>query len=281
MINGTLNLFIGLALTFGSVSLLVSGITEGLASMFGLRARTLLSGIKDLLNDPKLEKLAFDVVNHASANPLSDGRTKKGQAPSVMPSYIPPLQFASALIDSLHTATGTLPTADELRQAINSKLSTDDQIKTLLLGMLAHAGDDVSTFRRSIADWFDSAMERVSGGYKRNAQLISFALAFALAGLLNIDAVRIAQTLWAQPDFTSHAPAPTGDWNASLQYWLESFPLGWPGKPAVSPSIAFGWLLTAAATLFGAPFWFDTLQRFVQVRSSGSTPAELAKQNAA
>jgi hypothetical protein len=30
-----------------------------------------------------------------------------------------------------------------------------------------------------------------------------------------------------------------------------------------------GWILTILATLFGAPFWFDTLQRFVQIRGTG------------
>jgi hypothetical protein len=31
-----------------------------------------------------------------------------------------------------------------------------------------------------------------------------------------------------------------------------------------------GWLISAVATLFGAPFWFDALQKFVQIRGAGS-----------
>lgn len=34
--------------------------------------------------------------------------------------------------------------------------------------------------------------------------------------------------------------------------------------------ILTGWLITAIATVFGAPFWFDTLQKFVQLRGAGS-----------
>jgi hypothetical protein len=30
-----------------------------------------------------------------------------------------------------------------------------------------------------------------------------------------------------------------------------------------------GWLIAAGAALFGAPFWFDVLQRFVQLRGTG------------
>jgi uncharacterized membrane protein YedE/YeeE len=30
-----------------------------------------------------------------------------------------------------------------------------------------------------------------------------------------------------------------------------------------------GWLIVAGAALFGAPFWFDTLQRITQLRGVG------------
>ena len=37
--------------------------------------------------------------------------------------------------------------------------------------------------------------------------------------------------------------------------------------------LLLGWAATAVATLFGAPFWFDTLQRFVQLGGTGPKPA--------
>jgi len=36
----------------------------------------------------------------------------------------------------------------------------------------------------------------------------------------------------------------------------------------------FGWLLTALAGSLGAPFWFDTLNRFINVRGNGRAPEE-------
>jgi hypothetical protein len=33
-----------------------------------------------------------------------------------------------------------------------------------------------------------------------------------------------------------------------------------------------GWVIAAGAALFGAPFWFDVLQRFVQLRGTGRPP---------
>jgi hypothetical protein len=35
-----------------------------------------------------------------------------------------------------------------------------------------------------------------------------------------------------------------------------------------------GWLLTALAASLGAPFWFDTLSRFVNIRNAGRPPGE-------
>jgi len=35
-----------------------------------------------------------------------------------------------------------------------------------------------------------------------------------------------------------------------------------------------GWLITAFATLFGAPFWFDALQQIVRLKGSGPSPSE-------
>jgi hypothetical protein len=39
----------------------------------------------------------------------------------------------------------------------------------------------------------------------------------------------------------------------------------------------FGWLLTAIAASLGAPFWFDTLNKFMSVRAAGKAPEEKPK----
>ena len=38
-----------------------------------------------------------------------------------------------------------------------------------------------------------------------------------------------------------------------------------------------GWLLTAFAVSLGAPFWFDLLNRFINLRVSGKAPEEKPK----
>ncbi|MCK4451297.1 MAG: hypothetical protein KAX26_11960 [Anaerolineae bacterium] len=51
----------------------------------------------------------------------------------------------------------------------------------------------------------------------------------------------------------------------------EGIPAAWGGY-AVS-KIA-GWLISGLAAVQGAPFWFDMLKKFTNVRSSGKNPAE-------
>ncbi len=65
-------------------------------------------------------------------------------------------------------------------------------------------------------------------------------------------------------------------------------PVGWWNTSAVSPHTPgewllalVGWLITAFATLFGAPFWFDALQSFVRLKGTGPSPKESANNGAA
>jgi len=49
-----------------------------------------------------------------------------------------------------------------------------------------------------------------------------------------------------------------------------AFPWLW----AVVPDHIAGWILTAIAASLGAPFWFDTLNKFMNVRAAGTSPNE-------
>ena len=105
MFNSTIfDVVFGLVSVFLAVSLFTSAVTEGLSMLVGLRARTLLSGVKQLLNDPDFDGLARSLYNHALVNPLSDGQTEPGKTPSIKPSYIDPKQFALALVHTLKQA---------------------------------------------------------------------------------------------------------------------------------------------------------------------------------
>jgi hypothetical protein len=279
-ISGILSVFIGLAFTFGTVCLVVSAVTEAIASVCALRAKTLADGLGRLLNDKQLKGLALDVLNHGMANPLTSGGAQSRADLASVPSYIPPAHFAAALTDSIRARSGArVPSGTTSLRPLLEAVE-DPQLRTALLGMYQRAGEDLAAFQCHVADWFSAAMDRVSGEYKRRAQLISFVVALVLVVVLNIDTWTIAVVLWTHPDIAAHAltnfnPDAPGAYATSFNSWKQSFPFGWDNvtlAPNEIPRLIVGWLLTAVATLFGAPFWFDMMQRFVRLRSTGPTP---------
>jgi hypothetical protein len=61
---------------------------------------------------------------------------------------------------------------------------------------------------------------------------------------------------------------------------LKALPIGWKKAPAFDAGLLLlfaGWLVTASSALFGAPFWFDLLQRMIQLRGTGKKPDEEVK----
>jgi hypothetical protein len=115
--------------------------------------------------------------------------------------------------------------------------------------------------RQNMATWFDNSMERLSGWYKRKAQLMAFIIGLVIAVSLNVDSIKLANQLWREPtlrqalvaranDFVVNNPngvQPTPEPNSTiaaapgpitgtvkiLQQELEglSLPLGWLGVP--------------------------------------------------
>src|SRR5206468_4735615 len=150
----------------------------------------------------------------------------------------------------------------------------------------------LNSLRVQLEIWFNSTMERVSGWYKRKTQALQLALALSIVALGNVDSVRIARSL-------SGVNSPLRD---SIEDAAHSFveknlqqedpqkqltaateaignlalPIGWV-HGGFGPTTALGWLLTALAASLRAPFWFDLLNRFVNVRASGKAPKEEPK----
>ena len=96
--SGILDFAIGMVFTFLAVSLAAGSVTEAVASALNWRARTLLQGIKNLLNDPNFNALAGELYQHGLINPRGDG-SKPGKKDRTNPSYIDSGQFAAAFLD--------------------------------------------------------------------------------------------------------------------------------------------------------------------------------------
>lgn len=323
-----LDVAIGLSFAFLSVALAASAVTEAIASAVKWRSRTLLKGIKDLLNDQHFDGLARELYNSAFISPRDNGQAEQQGALRNLPSYIDPGHFADALMAAAGIS-GAAANAWTLRQRLTV---ADPQIRGLLQTIIDRSAGDVAKIRKEIADWFDAAMDRVGGAYKRWAQLVSFLVALAITVGLNISALNVAKALWEEP-LIARAISPTQDASKALEQ-LDKLPLpiGWaryraPLAPAPKPAqsaatgqggthwwrifskdrgnqgetaaaaprpwrvsdlcfwdwveLVVGWLITAGAALFGAPFWFDLLQRLIRLKGSGPSPAERKRDTAA
>lgn len=207
------------------------------------------------------------------------------------PSYIPARTFAIALIDLLVTGAQGNTTLQKIKSAIAAL--QPESLRDALLALLRESGDDIDRFRDSLERWYDAEMDRISGAYKRWAKrwVIVFGLAAAL--LLNIDAVQVGRALYSdQPLREAVAASATngtlcpqgGSFDETRRCTTEALeklaapglPVGWPVTwPTDLPgwlSRILGLLITAGAATFGAPFWFDLLNRFGSLRNAGARP---------
>lgn len=264
-----LEVAIGLAFCYATLALVVTTLQEALAGAFHLRANMLLDAVRRMLGDPRCEGLARALYAHPLANPRAGGASASDR-PS-RPSYIEPGNFAIALIDSIRQGHASLDAAIGAVQ--------DPQLQRTLQTLYSQAGADPTRFQAAVAAWFEAAMERLSGVYKRRQLLVSFLLSLLLAILFNIDSIHLFRTLWQQPALAAQIGAMDATLNAAMLDQLWALPIGWqtfpPTLDAAFALQAAGWLVTASTTLFGAPFWFDVLQRAVNLRSTGAKPAPL------
>lgn len=103
-------------------------------------------------------------------------------------------------------------------------------------------------------------------------------IAFIIAVGFNIDTVHLFKTLWLHPATIAQLSLPGANQMFASEAYaqLQTLPIGWGGNFEVSmlfkPSAIIGWLVTASASLFGAPFWFDLLKMLVRLRGTGTKP---------
>jgi hypothetical protein len=236
----------------------------------------------------------------------------------------------------------------------------ESELKKSLVVLLNEADGDVDKLKQTIEIWFNNAMDRVGGWYKRRTSLVVLILAAIVTLGLNVDTLLVLQTLESQASLRdaivgkakgfaerpstsgtggralrsvppSVAVADSGDVNARTDLFdtdnlnklhaqidALSLPIGWFSGPSAGgcasdsdaanrlecaraanhqllpPSSSdwgdwmgemfgnikfhgLGWLLTIIAASLGAPFWFDTLNKVIAIRSVGKAPEEAQK----
>jgi hypothetical protein len=271
-----LEVAIGLVFCYASVALITSSIYEAIASQLNFRSNTLLTGIQGLLNvkNEDNQELLLGVYNHALASPLGDGVASTIKELKQKPSYMDARHFAVALVDTIRSAPG-----DFIKLGNDIDAIKDPQIKKLLRTMYDNSAGKIENLHSSLATWFDTGMDRVSGSYKRQSQRWCFVIALIVTVTFNIDSFNLFTILWQHPSFVSEISSPQTA--SEAVHALEKLPIGWQTNIplcehwktlAAHPTILAGWLITASTSLFGGPFWFDLLNRLINLRGTGTKP---------
>jgi len=315
--SDTLDTAIGLVFIYLMVSFVCSAAAEFIEVILKNRPKKLFQGISELLAHS--DEWVAKVYNDPLVSSLYKG--KFGEvSPKNLPSYIPGKNFAIALLNQLGDNTSwnasvenLFPQAERttLQNLRNIKSPTEaQQLELKALGAHEHiykaiksalmtAEGDINKAVKNIEDWYNSAMDRVSGWFKRRTHIVLLCLGAVAALVYNIDTLSIVtrlandkairQTVVASAGTAVTAKqstdtAATDDIKAAKEKLDLSITtllanasalIGWKDFTWDCVYLRgqlwahwLGWLLTAIAVSFGAPFWFDVLNKFMVVRST-------------
>lgn len=294
-----LDVAIGLSFVYFVLSLVCSALNESVAAITARRAKFLRKGLRTLLaaeHGPPTGALKqlYDhplIKNMTQRPELLGHRLRKRY-----PSYLPSRTFAAALLD--FPKDGEVKPDRSLADSIAAVENA--QVRRALEALLRSGDGDLGAFRHRIEQWYDDAMERVSGWYRRRVQVWLWVFAILVSVLLNADTLMIGETLWTRPATRAAVVAAAqkavdqgGTTESASQQAVKrvkdleatDLPLGWhfgkgskndarkvPGPLTAWVAKLLGLLLTASALTLGAPFWFDALSRVARIRSSGAPP---------
>ena len=223
-----LDVAIGLIFIYLLLSLVVSAANEVLASLLRWRANMLWKGIETLIGDA-------DTTAKLYSHPLIDAFRRQslfGKDKKQKPSYLPAREFVLALLDTLAPADVQRTRTDRLRAALAASSASagqpvpppaagqpapsppsgqpapppsagqpalPPQVARALAVLLEDAGGDLEKFKRSVETWFDAAMDRMSGWYKRRLQWVTLVLALLVTVGANLDTIAVGNVLWRDP----------------------------------------------------------------------------------
>jgi len=320
----------GIVLTCLLMSLICTALHELLELIFKMRARKLWDGVVAMLRDDAVSFYNHVLIQGLRRQPAATAITDITRTPAVtaLPSYIPSHTFAQVVLDLALSGTpltgdkGTdahgRPLPDGSVDVIGQirSLPEDSRLRAVLLPLATTAGQDLTDVQRNVEGWYDAAMDRVAGAYKRYTLQVVFVLGLIVAAVTNADSVALANSIStsnglrtalvhladqvsAHPEaFNGGAKTLKTDFSACLPPFTgcsepvrslallkaQGLPLGWETLP-MSPGAwlfkVIGLIATGVALSMGTPFWFDVLNRIMVLRSTvkpaGKSPEERSK----
>lgn len=308
--GSTLDIAIGLAFIFFLLSIIVSAVTEGISWRLGMRAKKLEEGLVGMLGTEFADKVLAHPLSKNDLGNTSKGKDPSYISPRNFSMALVELLKKEGGARARDEANEVVPDVPEPASETTGSQEPDSQAKVTaavknlgetplgeqLEALLDEVEGDLSGFRKSAEDWFDDTMDRVAGWYKRWSQVINIGVALVVAISLNASAVRIVERLnsdetvrtavvaGAQATANSREKSPKATGKAAETAVKElralKIPILWSHEndPFRDPKFwriavaVIGWLITAIAISFGAPFWFDALGKLAHLKTTGKKP---------
>lgn len=295
-LTSVIEVAIGLIFIYMLLSLVCSSLNEIIAHILKLRSKTLKKGLERLLTDASIRDDFY-------AHPLIKSLCKEDSTTAkVTASYIPSRIFATALLEIVASKDSDCDAKDptKLRATIKKIESQNPELSKSLLALFNSAEDNLKQARKNVEDWFDDAMERVTGWYKKTSQWILLVLSLIIVSIVNIDTIALTTHLWQNPalrqqitlaadqyvseteskallENSADIKAALDEFNTRLsEVKKQNIPIGWSTAKIPQGAAIFwkviGILLTTLAVSLGAPFWFDLLNKVTRLRVSGEVP---------
>jgi hypothetical protein len=197
-----IDLALTLSFTYFSLSLTVSTIHEYLSALLNKRGEYLKNAIQCLLFDQDWKKIAEKLYNNPNITSLKKDLNS-------LPSYIPAGNFATALMDQFKNDKNIILDMNTIRAVLTddglaAQVGISEGTRKLLLNFYERAQGDLQNFQKQIETFYNSAMDRASGVYKRSSQLIVFIISLTISASFNVDTINIVNKLWSKQDVLKH-----------------------------------------------------------------------------
>ena len=178
-------------------------------------AETFLTQVTTDANDAKLAETKALAAEQAAKEKPKD-TALQGAATAAR-------KLADEAADKLAPSASSLLTEARDKVAGVQSDVVPPELKTALLALMDNAGTNLNKAQANLEQWFDDAMDRVSGVYKRKSQVFVVIVAVLVTLLSNVDTLQVADSLShdkavrdslvaAAPEFVKKAeptPAPT------------------------------------------------------------------------
>lgn len=278
-LDALLEVAIGLVFVWLVISVATMEGQTRINNFFNWRADYLEKSILSMLKDKTLVEKFY---NHPLVLELGvkdkEGKAVKDKKGRIKrPDYIPNSVFATAAFEVIMNAgkegedvpVDTM-SIDQMKASMSSLGDKNPELAHVVHYLFPKMGsvtDDIEAkiaeYRKNTEGWFNDVMSQTSGWYKIRAQWLAFWIGLALAIVMNVDSIHVAQKLWQEPTARAVIVA-----QAQAQAQSETPPENISFSTERSLNFPIGWTTTALDTKSCSLFGIIDYQ-FV-IRSAGA-----------